>query len=127
MRGVPGPRRHFARWLMSPSQVVVRGTAGHYAVHPHVAADVCRHLNHDHSEDLLLIVRTLGHVPDAYRAAAIDVDAEGLSLTASTHRGQEQTRVVFTGVAADRAGLQAALEALRARAFSVASDLGPNR
>lgn len=122
MSSVPGPRRYFARWLASrePPSLARSMAAAPLAFDPQVVAAVCRHLNDDHGADTLLIARTLGAIADADCATAIDIDGGGLTLTATTSRGQEQTRVPFADPVRDRAGLRAAVVALHQRACLVA-------
>lgn len=57
---------------------------------PDVVAAVCRHMNEDHAEDSLLIVRALGGVPDADSATMTGADAAAAVFVA-TLRGAERT------------------------------------
>lgn len=50
---------------------------------PAVVTAVCNHMNADHAEDSLLIVRSLGGLPDASTATMTDIVADGAVFTAS--------------------------------------------
>lgn len=45
-------------------------------------AGVCHHMNADHADDALRIVRTLGGRPGAKRVETVGVDAQGLRFVA---------------------------------------------
>lgn len=47
-----------------------------------VVAAIVRHMNEDHADDTLLMVRVLGGLPDAERAAMTSVDALGADFVA---------------------------------------------
>ncbi|MEO3875619.1 DUF2470 domain-containing protein [Nonomuraea sp. B12E4] len=48
---------------------------------PDVVAAIKRHMNDDHAEDSLIIVRALGGRPAATSAVTSDVDAEAIEFT----------------------------------------------
>jgi hypothetical protein len=54
---------------------------------PEVVDAVCRHMNDDHPEDCLRIVRGLGGVHGATAAAMTGLDAEAASFSATTGAG----------------------------------------
>ena len=77
---------------------------------------VCRHMDDDHAQDALLIVRALGGRPDASAARTTSVDALGIDFEARTPDGPVQVRVPFDAPATERADLRGAVVALHARA-----------
>lgn len=65
---------------------------------------VCAHMNHDHPEDCLLIVRGLGGHPDAAAAVMVDLDTLGAGFRVQLADGRSaQVRVPFAEPVADRA------------------------
>lgn len=50
---------------------------------PDVVAAITRHMNEDHAEDTLLMVRVLGDQPSAESAAMTNVDADGADFVAN--------------------------------------------
>lgn len=57
---------------------------------PDVVAAVAEHMNDDHEDDSLMIVQTLGAVPDAVAAEVADLDGDGVDFRV-TVGGQERT------------------------------------
>ncbi|NED99093.1 DUF2470 domain-containing protein [Phytoactinopolyspora halotolerans] len=57
---------------------------------PDVIEAVARHMNEDHDDDSLLIVRSLGGVPDATEAVVAYLDGDGVDFTV-TVGGEERT------------------------------------
>jgi putative heme iron utilization protein len=45
-----------------------------------VAAGICRHMNEDHADALLLYARTYGDLPGALGARMTSIDADGMDL-----------------------------------------------
>lgn len=50
---------------------------------PDVVAAIVRHMNEDHADDTLLMVRMLGGQPDAQSAVMTGVDADGADFVAN--------------------------------------------
>ncbi|MEV4474614.1 DUF2470 domain-containing protein [Nonomuraea sp. NPDC049504] len=67
---------------------------------PDVVEAIKRHMNDDHAEDGLLIVRALGGRPDAGTAVTSDVDAEAITFTID---GGERVRVPWGETLTERA------------------------
>ncbi|MEV4171989.1 DUF2470 domain-containing protein [Nonomuraea sp. NPDC049709] len=65
-----------------------------------------RHMNDDHSEDALIIVRGLGGRPEAKTAVTTDVDAEAITFTID---GGERVRVPWGETITERAQVRKAV------------------
>ncbi|MEV4802929.1 DUF2470 domain-containing protein [Nonomuraea sp. NPDC049421] len=73
---------------------------------PDVVEAIKRHMNDDHAEDGLLIVRGLGGRPDAGTAVTSDVDAEAITFTID---GGERVRVPWGETLTERAQVRKAV------------------
>ncbi|MBX3286734.1 MAG: DUF2470 domain-containing protein [Actinobacteria bacterium] len=74
---------------------------------PDVVAAVTAHMNADHPEDNLLIVRALGGCADAVSANLVGVDAEGAHFAAEQADGAVQEAVVaWSGPVTERAAIR---------------------
>jgi len=62
---------------------------------PDVVEQIARHMNGDHAEDNLLIVRALGGMPAATAARMSGVDADGMEFAAVVDGIQVPVRVPF--------------------------------
>lgn len=99
-------------------------TAARFAAE--VVAAICRHMNDDHRADSLLICRTLGGIPDAVDASAVDVDAAGMRFRVSRTTGTAETAVVpFATPALERSQVRLAVVELYERAC--AAGVAPRR
>ncbi|UBU14189.1 DUF2470 domain-containing protein [Nonomuraea gerenzanensis] len=65
-----------------------------------------RHMNDDHADDGLIIVRGLGGRPDAQTALTSDVDAEAITFTID---GGERVRVPWGETLTERAQVRKAV------------------
>ncbi|GAA3530231.1 hypothetical protein GCM10022419_006490 [Nonomuraea rosea] len=65
-----------------------------------------RHMNDDHADDSLLIVRALGGRPEAASAVTSDVDAEAIEFTVD---GGERVRVPWGETLTERAQVRKAV------------------
>lgn len=77
---------------------------------------VCRHMDDDHADDALLIVRRLGGRPDATSVRTTSVDSLGIDFLAQTPQGEAPVRVPFGEPARERADLRRAVVALHQQA-----------
>ncbi len=68
-----------------------------------VVGAVCNHMNSDHVEDNLLIVRSLGGRPDATDARMATIGPSGAVFTATVDGEQVDVEVPWAGVPAERA------------------------
>jgi putative heme iron utilization protein len=74
------------------------------------------HLNEDHADALLDMVRALGGHPEATSARCADADSRGLDLIARTESGEIPIRVEYAQPIADPSGLRKATVELARRA-----------
>lgn len=73
---------------------------------PEVVAAVCAHMNDDHPDDCLLIVRGLGGVPEATSARMSSIDQLAAHFEASTPGGVSSSSVAFPAPVTERAQLR---------------------
>ncbi|AQZ67050.1 unnamed protein product [[Actinomadura] parvosata subsp. kistnae] len=71
-----------------------------------VVEAIKRHMNDDHADDGLTIVRALGGRPDAQTALTSDVDAEAITFTID---GGERVRVPWGETLTERAQVRKAV------------------
>ena len=76
-----------------------------------VIAEIAGHMNGDHAEDNLLIVRTLGGIPTATAARMSGMDADGMEFAAVVDGIEVPVRVPFGGRLTERRQVRA--EAVR--------------
>lgn len=74
---------------------------------PEVVDAVCAHMNDDHAEDSLLIVRTLGGRPDAVAASMRGFDGAAAVFAAAVHDGEEELRIPWSAPVTERAEIRA--------------------
>ena len=60
-----------------------------------VVAAIIRHMNEDHADDTLLIVRALGNQPDADSATMTSVDAEGADFVGHVNGADVPVRLAW--------------------------------
>lgn len=77
---------------------------------------VLRHMNHDHADDALKIVRVLGGRPDAERVETVDVDPEGISFVAYGGDVSSKVTVPFAAPVSEPGEVRAAVVELSRRA-----------
>ena len=81
-----------------------------------VVQAVCHHMDTDHAEAALAIVRTLGGLPGAERVQTVAVDERSISFLAHTGDAVTPVDVAFAQPATDRTGLRLAVVELSERA-----------
>jgi putative heme iron utilization protein len=74
---------------------------------PEVVEAVRRHMDEDHRDDSLLIVRSLGGVPEATSATMSGLDEAGALFVAGTAEGERTVRVPWSAPIAERAQIRA--------------------
>lgn len=62
---------------------------------PEVVAQIARHMNDDHAEDNVLIVRGLGGIPTATSARMSGLDADGMEFAAAVDGVEVPVRIPF--------------------------------
>ena len=63
---------------------------------PEVVDQIARHMNDDHADDNVLIVRALGGQPDATAARMSGMDADAMEFDATVHDIVVPVRVPFS-------------------------------
>ncbi len=87
---------------------------------PDAVAAICRHMNEDHVEDSLLIVRALGGLPSAQQATMSGLDAEAAVFDAVVDGVTESIRVPWSEPVTERAQVRAEVVQMYQRACSAA-------
>ncbi len=85
---------------------------------------ICRHMNSDHADDSLLIVRALGGRPTAQQASMSGLDAEAAVFEAVVDGVTETVRVPWSEPVTERAQVRAEVVQMYQRACS-ASGIEP--
>ena len=62
---------------------------------PEVVAQIARHMNDDHADDNVLIVRGLGGATQATAARLADMDADGMDFAAAVNGVEVPIRIPF--------------------------------
>lgn len=87
-----------------------------------VVAAVCSHMNDDHADDNVVIVRGVGGCPTARAATMVGMDLDGIDFDVVTDEGPATVRVPFAGSVEDRAQIRTEV----VRLFEASRDLlGP--
>jgi putative heme iron utilization protein len=72
-----------------------------------VVAAIARHMNEDHAEDSVLIVRALGGLPDATSVVLTGLDADGVDFTAEADGRSVPVRIPWSRRLTERAQVRA--------------------
>ncbi|MEV6634091.1 DUF2470 domain-containing protein [Actinoplanes sp. NPDC051470] len=78
---------------------------------PEVVAQIAQHMNGDHADDNVLIVRGLGGAGDATAARMSGMDADGMDFTAAINGVEVPIRIPFSERLTERRQVRA--EAVR--------------
>jgi putative heme iron utilization protein len=62
---------------------------------PDVIAQICEHMNDDHSDSLVLYAKVFGKCDGALGARLRAFDADGIDLDVETGDGERRTRILF--------------------------------
>ncbi len=73
---------------------------------PEVVDAVCRHMNEDHVEDSLLIVRSIGGAPDATEASMVGLDDAAAIFSATVGGAPTEVRVPWSEPVTERAQIR---------------------
>lgn len=68
---------------------------------PEVSARICKHMNEDHTEAVLLYAKVYGKTENATTAAMSSIDPEGMNLDVSLNGEVVTLRVPFNHVLTD--------------------------
>jgi putative heme iron utilization protein len=62
---------------------------------PEISNRICKHMNEDHAEAVLLYARAYGNTPNAETARMISIDSQGMNLDAQIDGENVDLRVRF--------------------------------
>ncbi len=68
---------------------------------PEISSRICKHMNEDHAEAVVLYAKAFGGIADASQAQMLSIDAQGMDLTAQVNNETVPVRVEFDHVLAD--------------------------
>ncbi|XGV96975.1 MAG: DUF2470 domain-containing protein [Leptolyngbya sp. BL-A-14] len=68
---------------------------------PQISDRICRHMNDDHAEAVLLYAKVFGNVTTATAAEMVAIDAHGMDLLTQVNGASTPTRIVFDHVLQD--------------------------
>lgn len=68
---------------------------------PEISDRICKHMNDDHADAVLLYARVFGHSPEASAAEMVSIDAQGMNLLTQVNGAQAPLRVAFDHVLQD--------------------------
>jgi len=66
-----------------------------------ISSRICKHMNEDHADAVVLYAKALGGVPDATAAQLLAIDSQGMDLTAQANGETVPLRITFDHVLAD--------------------------
>jgi putative heme iron utilization protein len=71
------------------------------AFSPEVSQRICKHMNEDHADAVLLYAQVFGAVTNATAAEMAAIDAEGMTLTTQIDGSAKPIRITFDHVLQD--------------------------
>ncbi len=66
-----------------------------------ISSRICKHMNDDHADAIVLYTKAFGGVTDANAAQMLSIDAQGMDLTAQVNGEAVPVRIQFDHVLAD--------------------------
>ncbi|MBD2384933.1 DUF2470 domain-containing protein [Cylindrospermum sp. FACHB-282] len=66
-----------------------------------ISSRICKHMNEDHGEAIVLYTHAFGGVTNATAAQMLSIDAQGMNLTAQVNGETIPVRIQFDHVLAD--------------------------
>ena len=66
-----------------------------------ISSRICKHMNDDHADAIVLYAKAFGGVTDANAAQMLSIDAQGMNLTAQVNGEAVPVRIQFDHVLAD--------------------------
>lgn len=66
-----------------------------------ISSRICKHMNDDHADAIVLYAKAFGGVTDAKEAKMLSIDAQGMDLTAQVNGEIVPVRIQFEHVLAD--------------------------
>lgn len=68
---------------------------------PEISSRICKHMNEDHSDAVVLYAKAFAGVVDATAAQMLAIDSQGMDLTAQVNEETVPVRIPFDHVLAD--------------------------
>lgn len=68
---------------------------------PEISDRICKHMNDDHANAVVLYAQKFGNTPDAALAEMLSIDPQGMNLNAIVNGATVPVRVEFDHVLAD--------------------------
>lgn len=62
---------------------------------PEISDRICKHMNDDHADAVLLYARMFGNASEATAAEMVSIDAQGMNLVSQANGSQTPLRVAF--------------------------------
>ena len=62
---------------------------------PEISDRICKHMNEDHGEAIVLYAKVFGNTPNAESAKMVAIDPQGMDLTASVAGQETPVRIKF--------------------------------
>lgn len=62
---------------------------------PEISDRICKHMNDDHADAVLLYAKAFANAPEATAAKMLRIDAEGMDLAVQTNEQSGSARVQF--------------------------------
>ena len=68
---------------------------------PEISDRICKHMNEDHGEAIVLYAQAFGNTPEAESAKMVAIDPQGMDLTAQVAGETKPVRIKFDHTLAD--------------------------
>lgn len=68
---------------------------------PEISDRICKHMNEDHADAVVLYAQAFGKTPDATAAQMVSIDPRGMNLSAQVNGAAVPVRIEFEHVLAD--------------------------
>ncbi|WP_299484633.1 DUF2470 domain-containing protein [Acaryochloris sp. IP29b_bin.137] len=68
---------------------------------PEISDRICKHMNEDHADAVLLYAKAYGKVAEAEAAQLVKVDPEGMDLSVDAESGKTTVRIAFDHILQD--------------------------
>lgn len=65
------------------------------SINPTVSDRICKHMNEDHSEAILLYAKFYGNISEVEKAKMLSIDSEGMDLSVKVEDSNKQIRIKF--------------------------------
>lgn len=62
---------------------------------PAISDRICKHMNEDHAEAIILYAKAFGKAPEAQSAKLVAIDPQGMDLTAQIAGKETNLRITF--------------------------------